>query len=105
MITSGLMRPHIAASEAASVTSTSSWLNATCSTPAAIAARTISLPSCPVAPRIATGLEDDIALHHVLQRGVPLDQALVPFDGARGRAVGERPLAQRSEDLARAGLR
>src|SRR5437588_2790537 len=65
----------------------------------------MSLPSCPVAPRIATGLEDDIALYDILERGMPLHQALIPFDGARRRAVDNRPLAQRSEDLARAGLR
>src|SRR2546423_13916901 len=59
--------------------------------PADSAARTMSLPSCPVAPMIATGLEDDMVL--------------VPLDCPRRRAVGERALTQRGENLARPRLR
>src|SRR5712691_11964324 len=38
------------------------WPAPTCSTPAAAAARTRSVPSCPVAPRMSSRSEDDIDL-------------------------------------------
>src|SRR6266446_5250890 len=65
----------------------------------------MSLPSCPVAPMIATGLEDDIALDDGLKGRVPLHQALVPFDGAGSGSVGQRAVAEGGKDLAGANLR
>src|SRR2546422_1172813 len=105
MTMAGFRRSKARASDAASVPSTSPWLSAACSPPAAAAARTRSEPSWPVAPRIATSLEDDIALDDALQRVVPLDQALVPLDRPRRGAVRQRALAQGREDLASAGFR
>src|SRR5437773_5209262 len=75
------------------------WPAPTCSTPAAAAARTRSVPSCPVAPRMSSRSEDDIVLHHVLQRVVPLDQALVPVDRSGGGPVVHGALLERPENL------
>src|SRR6266571_5219853 len=63
------------------------WPAPTCSTPAAAAARTRSVPSCPVAPRMSSRSEDGIVLDDAFQRVVPLDEALVPVDRPCGRPV------------------
>src|SRR6266568_5546124 len=70
------------------------WPAPTCSTPAAAAARTRSVPSCPVAPRMSSRSEDAIVLHHALECVVPLDQALVPVHRApASRVIEHKPTA------------
>src|SRR5207247_4156707 len=51
-----------AATESSVLPSMSWWPAPTCSTPAAAAARTRSVPSCPVAPRMSSRSEDRIDL-------------------------------------------
>src|SRR6266571_3758905 len=59
------------------------WPAPTCSTPAATAARSRSVPSCPVAPRMSSRSEDGIVLHRALQNGALID----PTDAANAAAI------------------
>src|SRR5437879_1060314 len=101
MTTDGRTWSSARRTSSARVTSTSSWPRGTTSKPRATAARTKSLPNCPLAPRTTIGLEDDIALQDILQRAVPVDQGLVPLYCLRGWPVVQSAAPKRVEDLSR----